>query len=407
MFYVYEILDIVEWKRYFGKTGNPKQRWNAHLRAARKETDKGRCLIHKAIREKGEQNFQFIVLLSFQTEREALNKEVELIATFKTNQNRHGDQFGYNATDGGEGTSGRKCSEETKKKIGQVHRGKKVSVETKRKISEVQKGKRLSASHKRKILEGRIKSGYRHSDETKKKIGQSHKGKHVSVETRQKLSIARKGKSGKPMSDENKRKLIQARTGTKHSEASKQKMSLAHIGKKFAEEALKNMKLAAQKRAANPEIGAKISRALTGIKRSEETKQKCSLARRGEGSATNILMNEQIKEIKSIFRQQPNASPREIGEFYGVAPRTIRDIKNEKTWKHIKEEPTDLARINTFIMQMKGAKSCMLLDATKVQEIKVAIKNGKCNTDLAKLYGVSHSTITDIKAGRTWKRIKI
>ena len=49
---------------------------------------------------------------------------------------------------------GRKCSEETKKKISEANKGRKLSAEHKKKISEAHKGKKLSEETKRKISEG-------------------------------------------------------------------------------------------------------------------------------------------------------------------------------------------------------------------------------------------------------------
>ena len=46
---------------------------------------------------------------------------------------------------------GRKHSEETKKKIGKVHKGKKVSEETRKKMSKAHKGKKLSEETRKKI----------------------------------------------------------------------------------------------------------------------------------------------------------------------------------------------------------------------------------------------------------------
>ena len=46
-----------------------------------------------------------------------------------------------NHSDGGEGVSGRICSEETKRKIGEASKGRRHSDETKRKLSDTMKGK--------------------------------------------------------------------------------------------------------------------------------------------------------------------------------------------------------------------------------------------------------------------------
>ena len=49
---------------------------------------------------------------------------------------------------------GRKCSEETKKKISEANKGRKLSPEHKKKISEAHKGKKLSEETKLKISKG-------------------------------------------------------------------------------------------------------------------------------------------------------------------------------------------------------------------------------------------------------------
>lgn len=53
------------------------------------------------------------------------------------------------------------------------------------------------------------------SEETKRKIGEVHKGKVVSEETRKKLSEAHKGKKRRPFTDETKRKMSEAKKGRK------------------------------------------------------------------------------------------------------------------------------------------------------------------------------------------------
>ena len=79
----------------------------------------------------------------------------------------------FNFTEGGDGSSGFKHSEETKQKISKNNarywKGKKRSEEARQKMSETQKGKTFS-------------------EETRKKISKSLKGKTLSEETRKKIS---------------------------------------------------------------------------------------------------------------------------------------------------------------------------------------------------------------------------
>ena len=65
---------------------------------------------------------------------------------------------------------GRKHSEETKKKIGKVHKGKKLSEETKKKLSEAHKGKKLSEETRNKM--SKAQTGKKHSEETRKKMSE-------------------------------------------------------------------------------------------------------------------------------------------------------------------------------------------------------------------------------------------
>ena len=94
-------------------------------------------------------------------------------------ENRENNEFLTNMTFGGEGLSGIKFSEETKRKMSEAKR--KMNEETKRKMSEAKKGKHLSEEHKLKISEAHKGKkhpmyGKKHSEETKRKMSELHKG---------------------------------------------------------------------------------------------------------------------------------------------------------------------------------------------------------------------------------------
>jgi len=127
---------------------------------------------------------------------ESLRLEIDLIAKLKKKHKL------CNLTDGGQGTSGRVISNETRLKMSKSSKGNKRSV-------------------------GRVLS-----EETKKKIGDAHRGvkrKPFTLETRLKMSEATKGKNnpmyGKKTSKETKLKLSIAGRGRYHTEESKLKMS--------------------------------------------------------------------------------------------------------------------------------------------------------------------------------------
>lgn len=92
--------------------------------------------------------------------------------------------------------SGKKISDETKRKISEYRSGKQMSEETKRKISESMRGKKRqtrSEEWKRKISESKKgKKLQPFSEEHKRKISEANSGKTFSKETRMKISLAKK-----------------------------------------------------------------------------------------------------------------------------------------------------------------------------------------------------------------------
>jgi len=150
-----------------------------------------------------------------------------------------------NLTDGGEGSSGVICSEETRRKMSEaqkgennpmygVHRegksnpmyGKHHSEETCQKISEAQKGENNNMYGVHRKGKDAAFYGKKHSKEARQKMSKAKKGKyqgennpmyskHHSEETKRKMSEAQKGENhpmyGKHHTEETKNKMSNAR----------------------------------------------------------------------------------------------------------------------------------------------------------------------------------------------------
>ena len=102
------------------------------------------------------------------TETEAKQKEIELIALYKTNCCKYDKpELGYNMTDGGDGITGWHHTEESKRKM----------------------------RESKKILSGENHPmfGKHHSEETKDKIRIAHQGTSMSKECKEKMSKAKVG----------------------------------------------------------------------------------------------------------------------------------------------------------------------------------------------------------------------
>lgn len=133
---------------------------------------KGYCnniLFYRAINKYGWENFSHEILFTELTKEEAEQKEIEMIAQYKSNQR----EFGYNIANGGNCIG--MFNEETREKMRQANLGKKQSVETIMKRAEALKG------------EKHYLYGKHLSEETKRKLSESHKGKKASEETKRKM----------------------------------------------------------------------------------------------------------------------------------------------------------------------------------------------------------------------------
>ena len=140
------------------------------------------------------------ILANWDTEIEAFDHEKLLIASFK--------DMGFklvNLTDGGEGPSGSKHSEETKRKLSILKKGK----------PSPNKGVVMSEGQKLKIRLGNLgkpatRKGATHTDEAKAKM----KGRKNSVETRNKMALSKTGENnpqfGKVLTEEVRKKLSES-----------------------------------------------------------------------------------------------------------------------------------------------------------------------------------------------------
>jgi len=150
------------------------------------------------------------IMLDNLTEQEAITKEIEFIKLYKS--------LGYceaNMTDGGEGLSGYKHSDLTKKRW-----------------SEIRKGRPCG------------NKGFKMSQSQKQKISDALKGRKLSKNTRDKISASTKGKKRGPMSEKAKNNIKQAiigkrqgklngMFGKKHSKETIDKIKAKLIGKKY------------------------------------------------------------------------------------------------------------------------------------------------------------------------------
>ena len=180
IFYVY-VLKTVDGNIFYVGKGSGDRMYQ-HIKIAkgnslsRKKNPKLYNKISSILNSGGYVNSE--VIFSSKLENECFSKEVEIIESIGLNNL-------CNLTTGGEGTSGYKLSEETKKKMSEAKKGKKrvFSDEHRKKLSEAKKKNPINAWKGKKL-----------SEETKKKMSEAKRGKEFSDEHKKNTSEALKGR---------------------------------------------------------------------------------------------------------------------------------------------------------------------------------------------------------------------
>lgn len=185
---------------YVGKgTGRRSHSFSSHA---------GRSSYHTRIVEKyGKDNIRVFVF-PCESEEQAFADEVHQIAQFR----REGFHL-VNSTNGGEGASGFKHSEQARAKISVAQVGKSKRPEHRHKISEMLKGRKLTAEHCAKMSASRTgEKKPPRSPEHCAAISTAQKGSAANTVRMKELGLSRKGK---PLSTEHRAKMSAAHMGNK------------------------------------------------------------------------------------------------------------------------------------------------------------------------------------------------
>jgi group I intron endonuclease len=168
------------------------------------------------------------------------------------------------------------------------------------------------------------------------------------------------------------------------------------FGKKHSEESLIKMRIAQSVDGMH----------FQGRFHSNESKEKMRVSSSGEKSATAVLNNDQVKEIKlMIFNGKTNL---EISKIYNVMPCTISQIKVGESWKDVSVDG-----ISAEDLLLKNNKSGVnnvhsKLTIEDVINIKVLLAAGKLTQrQIGSMFNVSHNCIGGINRGKSYKDIVI
>lgn len=184
-------------KMYVEYTTTFSKRWGNHLSRARQG---GKARFHCALRKYGAQQFDKVILYTYDAEAAAKEAEVALIAALDLTV------LGYNVSLGGDGPN----------------RGRVFSPEHRAALSKSKLGKKLSPEHRAAIGAGGL--GRVATLETLAKRSAALRGKRLSLEAQERGAAKLRGRKHSP---EHCAKLSAAQTGRRHSEDTRNKMMLA------------------------------------------------------------------------------------------------------------------------------------------------------------------------------------
>lgn len=298
MFYVYRFRNTINSKVYIGKTGDPYRRFMEHKRGS------GNAVyLTNAICKYGISNFEFSVIDECVFEMDCLDMEKAYIKHFRSNERA----YGYNLTDGGEGISGWKHSEETK-----------------RKMSETRKGE-LSPNFGKTI-----------PDWHKEILSKTHKGKKLSeahINIMKSLSGKNSPLFGKPKTPEHIANMKEASPkgedhylfGKKVSDAIRANMSAGQMGRKRSPETAKKLNgenhwAFGRKGKDNPLFGRKFPETSKRLK--------------GERNPMAKLTEKDVRKIKQLISD--GLRNRDIQKIMNLSSEIVSKIRTGARWSHIK-----------------------------------------------------------------------
>lgn len=232
------------------------------------------------------------------SEQHAFDLEVRMIAAL-----RQGGVKLVNLTDGGEGASGWKHTDEHKLKLSVIGKGRVMSPEHCARQSARQIGTVMSIEARAKMSISKKNM----SVETKAKMSLAQKGKKLTPEHRAKIAASGIGRVTSP---ETKAKISASNTGKIRTVEHCAEQSARQIGGIASEKTREKMSQAHKGRIHSPESIAKVVAFHTGRKRSEETKAKISASKNNLPAETRARMSDTAKKVwterkaKAAFRGQ-------------------------------------------------------------------------------------------------------
>lgn len=297
VFYAYEQIRPDTGEVFYVGKGN----YRRIMRVARNHNPHHKNIVAKLARSGMKPEIR--ILLETHDEAEAFQAEIDRIAYWRS--------LGVklcNATDGGEGASGTKHTEEWREAARQ--RGKERGVPPE--LIEANRRPKKE-EHKRKLAEAA--RGKRHTPESREKMSAARKGKKLSEDHKNKIGLAHKGKK---LSEQQKDYLRTINSSRVVSDETREKLRIAHTGRKHSPEAIENM------RVAQAAIRDKKSEIMRGRKKSDDHKRKIGEAHKGRQKTDS-----EKEKLRASWTPERRARQSELAKSKGFGS-AIKPAKETK-----------------------------------------------------------------------------
>jgi group I intron endonuclease len=208
-FCIYLITNLVNGKKYVGKSNDPQVRWGDHKKIATGGKNKYPTeffAVHAALHKYGIDKFKFEIIEEFDSEDESYKAETCWIEFYQSDNKNNG----YNCNKGGKG--GGIPTEETKQKL--------IVAQNRPHIKNAKRNMMLKRHQDDPGFLGKINIGNQYT-----------KGRILSQEEKNHLSEV---SVGRVISKDTKKKMSEAQTGSKHSQAKFTEEDVLKIREEFS-----------------------------------------------------------------------------------------------------------------------------------------------------------------------------
>ncbi len=124
--------------------------------------------------------------------------------------------------------------------------------------------------------------------------------------------------------------------------------------------------------------------------------------RRGEDTHNAKLTDQDVIRIRQL--RVAGHSLRKLATAYSLDASTVSAILKGKNWKHVFDMP-GCPTLGELLAVQPNLRSGAKITPEIAKDIKNRLAKGETGRSIARLYGIHFASVSDIKAGKTWRDV--